>query len=67
MHRAFDRAGSPDGSRIAPPAKLPAARGVWSLSFGDNLRATFSYGTEHQGDAHIIWRRIGGHDIYREP
>lgn len=46
--------------------RIDTRRGVWSLSFGNDLRATFTYGA-HGDDAHIIWRRIGRHSIYREP
>jgi len=48
--------------------RIDARRGVWSMSFGDDLRATFSYGQPRKpGDTHIRWRRIGHHDVYREP
>lgn len=31
-------------------------------------RATFAYGPERMpGEAHIIWRRIGSHDILKQP
>lgn len=33
-----------------------------------NGRATFEYGQEQvPGEPHIIWRRIGGHDIFGAP
>jgi hypothetical protein len=42
--------------------------GVWELSWGPDDRATFHFGTEVQsGDPHIVWRRIGTHDIFRDP
>ncbi len=47
--------------------RIDSHRGVWSMTFGPELRATFSYGTPRHGDAHITWRRIGHHAIYREP
>jgi hypothetical protein len=35
---------------------------------GGDGRATFTYGDElSEGDPHIIWRRIGGHDIFSRP
>lgn len=38
---------------------------TWEMPNG---RATFSYGPEvNPGEAHIIWRRIGGHDILGNP
>ncbi len=48
--------------------RIDSRRGVWAISFGGALRATFSYGTaQRTGDAHVIWRRIGSYSIYREP
>lgn len=38
---------------------------TWDMPDG---RATFAYGPERMpGEAHIIWRRIGGHDIFKQP
>lgn len=38
---------------------------TWEMPNG---RATFSYGTPRRpGDTHIIWRRVGGHDILKNP
>jgi mRNA-degrading endonuclease YafQ of YafQ-DinJ toxin-antitoxin module len=42
--------------------------GVWEMSWAPDGRATFQYGDEiHAGEAHIIWRRIGTHAIFRRP
>ena len=42
--------------------------GVFEFHFSSSGRATFHYGSEARGaDAFVIWRRIGGHEIYREP
>lgn len=43
--------------------RLSGYRGLWEISFGADLRATFEFG-DH---AHITWRRIGTHDIFRDP
>jgi len=41
---------------------------VWSMTWGEDGRATFEYGAEVQsGEAHVVWRRIGTHSIYRNP
>lgn len=61
-----------DGSGRFHPSlrvhRIDSRRGVWSISCGGDLRATFSYGNrEGQGDAHIVWRRVGRHAIYRAP
>jgi hypothetical protein len=42
--------------------------GVWELSWAPDGRATFTYGEEQiPGHPHIVWRRIGTHDIFRNP
>jgi hypothetical protein len=41
--------------------------GVWELSSAADGRATFEYGDEIRGEPHIVWRRIGTHDIVRRP
>ncbi|MFJ4887998.1 hypothetical protein [Streptomyces sp. NPDC088731] len=42
------------------------APGVYVLTSSGG-RATWSYGTERIRGAHIVWRRIGGHDIFTSP
>ena len=45
------------------------AKGVWSVTFnfsGPDVRATFEW--QHDDDGpQILWRRMGGHKIYRAP
>lgn len=42
--------------------------GVFEMTWAGDGRATFTYGAEQRpGEAHIIWRRIGGHDILKNP
>jgi len=42
--------------------------GVFELTWAPDGRATFSYGRSIvEGEPHIIWRRIGTHEILREP
>lgn len=42
--------------------------GVFEFHFDGNGRATFEYGNEIvPGEVHIVWRRIGTHDIYDAP
>lgn len=37
---------------------------VWELTWADNGRALFTYGDPvRPGEPHIIWLRIGGHEI----
>lgn len=42
--------------------------GVFEMTWAGDGRATFHYGPEQRpGDPHIVWRRIGGHDILTNP
>jgi hypothetical protein len=42
--------------------------GVYEMTWAVDGRATFTYGASpHPGDTHIIWRRIGGHEIFKRP
>ena len=42
--------------------------GVWEMTWAPDGRATFEYGTERRpGEPHGIWRRVGAHDIFRQP
>ncbi|MEU5902331.1 hypothetical protein [Streptomyces venezuelae] len=41
---------------------------TWSMGTGPAGRATWQYGAPIvPGNPHIIWRRIGGHDIFARP
>jgi hypothetical protein len=47
---------------------VKGTRGIFELTWADDGRATFQYGPERrEGDVHVIWRRIGGHEIFGEP
>lgn len=47
---------------------VQAAPGVFEMTWAPDGRATFSYGRPQQpGEPHVIWRRIGMHDIFHEP
>jgi hypothetical protein len=42
--------------------------GVYEFHYSGGGRATFHYGEPViKGDVHVVWRRIGGHEIYRAP
>ena len=48
--------------------RVRGQRGVWELTWAPDGRATFEYGEQvRPGDPHIIWRRVGSHDIFRQP
>lgn len=62
--------------RTSPPEFPPTLRikrvqgsgGVWEITFAPDGRATFVYGTEvTAGVPNVIWRRIGTHDVLRDP
>jgi hypothetical protein len=43
---------------------VQSAEGVYEMSWSGEGRATFQAGEEvRPGEPHIIWRRIGGHEI----
>jgi hypothetical protein len=73
FHQVITRAFVPDlrtghfraGLRIKRVQNTP---GVYELTWAGNGRATWQYGTELvRGAPHIIWRRIGTHDILTGP
>lgn len=43
--------------------------GIWEITWeGPDARATFEYGTAViEGKRHVIWRRIGSHEIFGTP
>jgi hypothetical protein len=59
------------GQPIRPGVRVKGVRGhqgVFEMTWAPDGRATFHYGTSPKaGDTHIIWRRIGGHDILKQP
>lgn len=47
---------------------IRGAKNVYEMTWADDGRATFQYGPPQvEGEPHIIWRRIGTHDILRDP
>lgn len=47
---------------------LDAPTGVFEMTWAPDGRAAFEYGKEQRaGETHIIWRRIGSHDVFRRP
>src|SRR5438034_10323383 len=67
------------GCRPSPPPCPDALQvqdvkghpGVWELTWEkSNGRATWEFGDprpQYPGKAHIVWRRIGGHEIFSDP
>ncbi len=47
---------------------VQAHANVFEMTWGNDGRATFSYGAERvSGQPHITWRHIGTHDIFTPP
>jgi hypothetical protein len=47
---------------------VQGAAGVFEMAWADDGRATFEYGSAvREGETHIVWRRIGTHDIFTRP
>jgi hypothetical protein len=47
---------------------VKGAAGVFEMTWAANGRATFQFGKEiTAGEAHVIWRRIGTHDVFKTP
>ena len=47
---------------------VKGASGIFEMTWADDGRATFDYGDPvSEGEAHIIWRRIGAHKILNQP
>jgi len=48
---------------------MQGAAGIYEMTWqGADGRATFQYGDEViEGEPHIIWRRVGGHEIFGAP
>jgi hypothetical protein len=59
------------GAGFRPGLRVKKMKGhdnIWEMTWAPNGRATFSYGDSVAGDeAHVIWRRIGTHDIFTAP
>lgn len=48
--------------------KMQGHADVWEMTWAPDGRATFSYGTPiKEGQPHVVWRRIGTHDIFNRP
>lgn len=47
---------------------IQAAAGIFEMTWARDGRATFEYGDQQRpGESHVIWRRVGTHDIFRRP
>jgi hypothetical protein len=47
---------------------IQGAEGIFEMTWAGDGRATFEYGNEiRPGEAHVIWRRCGTHDVFDKP
>ena len=48
--------------------KMQGHDDIWEITWAADGRATFHYGTSRvEGEPHIVWRRIGTHEIFVRP
>lgn len=48
--------------------RVQGAAAVWEMTWAPDGRATWQYGDEIQsGEPHVVWRRIGRHDVLDTP
>ncbi|HVB52271.1 MAG TPA: hypothetical protein VND89_11115 [Acidimicrobiales bacterium] len=47
---------------------IRGASGIFEMTWADDGRATFEYGDSTvPGESHVIWRRVGTHEIFDTP
>jgi hypothetical protein len=47
---------------------IQGAEGIFEMTWAPDGRATFEYGEEQMaGEPHVIWRRVGTHDVFDRP
>lgn len=47
---------------------VKGAKGVFEMTWAPDGRATFEFGEElRTGEPHVIWRRVGTHDVFGRP
>ena len=47
---------------------VKGAPGIFEMTWAPNGRATIEYGAEiHADSPHVVWRRVGTHDIFKQP
>ena len=48
--------------------RVQATADVWEVTSAPDGRATWQYGPpRREGEAHVVWRRVGTHDVLRRP
>lgn len=60
-----DGSGFRKGLRVK---KMQGRTDIWELAWAPDGRATFHFGAQvRAGEVHIVWRRIGTHQIFTRP
>jgi hypothetical protein len=47
--------------------RVQGTRDIWEMTWAGDGRATWQYGDSIDGEAHVIWRRVGTHDVFTRP
>ena len=48
--------------------RVVATASIWEMTWALDGRATFEYGSPvRPGEQHVVWRRVGTHEIFRAP
>ena len=48
--------------------RVQGTKDIWEMTWADDGRATWQYGTEvRAGEPRVVWRRVGTHDVFRQP
>jgi hypothetical protein len=47
---------------------IQGTTGIFEMTWAADGRATFQYGpSRRKGETHIVWRRVGTHEVLRNP
>ena len=47
---------------------IQGSAGIFEMTWADDGRATFEYGSEvRKGEPHVAWRRVGTHAVFQSP
>jgi hypothetical protein len=47
--------------------RVEGTDGIFEMTWAPDGRATFQYGESQGSGAHVVWRRIGTHEVFRRP
>lgn len=47
--------------------RIEGTADIFEMTWAPNGRATFQYGQSRGQGPRVIWRRVGTHEIYKEP